>query len=94
MLAQRISSINSITELCEIHGGSIQDLSKIVGSDKRIGPQFLQSSLGFGGSCFEKDILSFIYILESQGLKEPAEYWTAVLRINNYQKRRLAEKIA
>ena len=70
--------------MCEISGGSIQDLSKIVGSDKRVGPQFLQSSPGFGGSCFEKDLLSFIYILESRGLQEAADYWHAVLKVNNY----------
>jgi len=67
MLAQRISSINSLTQLCEIEGACIQDLSRIVGSDKRIGPAFLQCSPGFGGSCFEKDLQSLIYILESNG---------------------------
>lgn len=93
MLAQRISSINSVSELCEITDACISDISSIVGSDRRIGPLFLQSSPGFGGSCFEKDILSLIYILESNGLKEAAEYWAWVLHMNNHQKKRLAEKI-
>lgn len=67
MLAQRISSINSMTQLCEVSGASSQDLAKIVGSDARIGPHFLNASPAFGGSCFEKDLLSLIFILESNG---------------------------
>lgn len=90
MLAQRISSINAMSELCEVVGASVQDLAQIVGTDKRVGPYFLQSSPGFGGSCFEKDMLSLIYILESLGQTEAATYWSQVLIMNDHQKKRLA----
>lgn len=90
MLAQRISSINSMTELSEVVGASVQDLAKIVGSDKRIGSAYLNSSPGFGGSCFDKDLLSLIYILEYNGSHEAAEYWSHVLKMNDYQKKRLS----
>lgn len=93
MLAQRISSVNSLSELCEITGASVQDLRTIVGSDKRIGMPFLCASLAWGGSCFEKDILSLAYILESNGLIEAARYWESVLSINNAQKKRLCDKV-
>eukprot|EP00347_Sterkiella_histriomuscorum_P009440 403341205 len=94
MLAQRISSINSMTQLCETVGASCQDLSKIVGSDKRIGPQFLNASPAFGGSCFEKDLLSLIYILETNGQTVQANYWSQVLQMNEYQRLRLSEDIS
>ena len=84
MLAQRISSINSLTELCEKSGASIEEVKSIIGSDSRIGTQFLQCSVGFGGSCFEKDIESLVYILESNNMKECAMYWQGVLEINKY----------
>lgn len=93
MLAQRISSVNSLSELCEISGASVQDLRTIVGSDKRIGMPFLCASIAWGGSCFEKDILSLAYILETNGLIEAARYWEGVLGINNYQKKRLCDKV-
>ena len=75
MLAQRISSINSMTQLSEVVGASVQDLSQIVGADSRVGPAFLNSSPGFGGSCFEKDLLSLVYILEYNDQPEAAAYW-------------------
>ena len=86
MLAQRISSINSLSALCEKTGASINELSKAIGLDKRIGPNFLQASVGFGGSCFKKDILNLVYLAKSHGLNEVAEYWEQVVKINEYQK--------
>ncbi|CDW90032.1 udp-glucose 6-dehydrogenase-like [Stylonychia lemnae] len=93
MLAQRISSINSMSQLCETVGASVQDLSKIVGSDKRVGPLFLNASPAFGGSCFEKDIQSLVYILESLGQTQQAMYWSQVLYMNQFQKTRLLNMI-
>jgi len=76
MLAQRVSSINSLTELCEKEqGANIQEVKAIIAADDRIGSKYLQCSLGFGGSCFEKDLLSLIYIFESKGIYESAKYW-------------------
>ena len=93
MLAQRISSINSISALCEKTGADINEVSLAVGMDKRIGSSFLQSSIGFGGSCFKKDILNLVYISRHYGLSEVADYWESVVNINNYQTKRIAEKI-
>lgn len=93
MLAQRISSINSITPLCEMTGASIEEVVAAVGSDTRIGPYFLNASVGFGGSCFRKDILNLVYICESLGLMETARYWEQVLIINEYQKRRFSDLV-
>ncbi len=93
MLAQRVSSINSLTPICEMTDANIQDLKLILGSDSRIGPLFLNPSPGFGGSCFKKDILSLVYISEKLGLHEVAMYWNAVVELNEYQKRRLTERI-
>jgi UDPglucose 6-dehydrogenase len=87
-LAQRISSINSLTPLCEIVGADIEEVSKNIGLDSRIGNKFLKASVGFGGSCFKKDILNFVYILRSYGLEESADYWMKVVEINEYQKTR------
>ena len=92
MLAQRISSINSFSALTEVTGASINDLSKAIGSDKRIGPHFLNSSVGFGGSCFQKDILNLVYLSRLYGLNEVAEYWHQVVKINDYQKNRFTNK--
>ena len=92
-LAQRISSINSISELCEKTGADIDELSKAMGMDKRIGPYFLKASVGFGGSCFQKDILNLVYLCKYYGLEQAAEYWYQVLKINDYQKDRFAQKI-
>ena len=93
MLAQRISSINSLSALCEKTGAHINELSKAIGSDHRIGPHFLKASVGFGGSCFQKDILNLVYLCKYYGLDEVAEYWHQVVKINDYQKHRFAQKI-
>ena len=93
MLAQRISSINSLSALCEKTGADIDELSKAIGMDHRIGPKFLKASVGFGGSCFQKDILNLVYLCRYYGLDEVAEYWHQVIKINDYQKERFAQKI-
>ncbi len=92
-LAQRISSINSLSALCEKTGAKIDEVSKSVGMDSRIGSKFLQPSVGFGGSCFKKDILNLVYLSRYYGLQEIAEYWESVLKINDYQKSRFYDKI-
>ena len=78
-LAQRVSSINSLSELCEATGANIKEVSKAIGMDSRIGPKFLNASVGFGGSCFQKDILNLVYIAKSLGLYEVADYWHQVI---------------
>jgi len=93
MLSQRISSINSLSALCEKTGANIEELSKAIGMDQRIGPHFLKASVGFGGSCFQKDILNLVYLCRHYGLDEVAEYWHQVIKINDYQKDRFAQKI-
>ncbi len=93
MLAQRISSVNSLSALCEKTGADIDDLSKAMGMDQRIGPHFLKASVGFGGSCFKKDILNLVYLCQYYGLDEVAEYWFQVVKINDYQKERFSQKI-
>ena len=93
MLAQRISSINSLSALCEKTGADIDELAKAMGMDHRIGPNFLKASVGFGGSCFQKDILNLVYLCKHYGLDEVAEYWHQVVKINDYQKLRFAKKI-
>jgi len=93
MLAQRISSINSLSALCEKTGANIDELSKAIGMDHRIGPNFLKASVGFGGSCFQKDILNLVYLCKYYDLDEVAEYWHQVVKINDYQKDRFAQKI-
>ena len=92
-LAQRISSINSISALCELTGADVDEVANAIGMDTRIGPKFLKSSVGFGGSCFQKDILNLVYIAKSLGLIEVSEYWNQVVKINNYQKERFAKHI-
>lgn len=92
-LAQRISSINSISALCEVTGANVEELSKAIGMDSRIGPKFLNASVGFGGSCFKKDILNLVYISESMGLHEVAEYWEWVIRMNDYQTKRFVKRM-
>ena len=91
MLAQRISSINSLSPLCEHTGASIQEVSKAIGMDKRIGKEFLEPSPGFGGSCFKKDILNLVYLCRNYGLEDVAEYWEQVVKLNEYQKNRFSE---
>jgi UDPglucose 6-dehydrogenase len=93
MLAQRVSSINSISALCEATDADIDEIARAIGSDVRIGNKFLKASVGYGGSCFQKDILNLVYICESYGLKEVADYWHQVVLINDYQKRRFAHKM-
>jgi UDPglucose 6-dehydrogenase len=78
MLAQRISSINSISALCEATGADVQQVARAIGMDSRIGGKFMNASVGFGGSCFQKDILNLCYVCESVGLKEVADYWMKV----------------
>ena len=92
-LAQRISSINSISALCEATGADVDEVANAIGMDSRIGPKFLKSSVGFGGSCFQKDILNLVYIAKSLGLDEVSEYWNQVIKINDYQKERFARNI-
>ncbi len=92
-LAQRISSINSISALCEATGADVDEVANAIGKDSRIGPKFLKSSVGFGGSCFQKDILNLTYLCESFGLPEVAAYWTSVVGINDWQKHRFASRI-
>ncbi|MEK6153522.1 nucleotide sugar dehydrogenase [Flavobacteriaceae bacterium 3-367] len=92
-LAQRISSINSISALCEKTDANVAEVAKAIGLDSRIGPKFLNASVGFGGSCFQKDILNLVYIAKSYNLTEVAEYWEQVITLNDYQKRRFANNI-
>jgi len=92
-LAQRVSSINSLSALCEESGANIQEVSKAVGADTRIGNKFLEASVGFGGSCFKKDILNLVYLCKFYGLNEVSEYWHQVIKINDYQKNRFASRI-
>jgi len=92
-LAQRVSSINAMSELCEKTGADVNEVSKAVGHDTRIGSKFLKASVGFGGSCFQKDILNLVYIAKSFGLDEVADYWEQVIIMNNHQKRRFAANI-
>ncbi|CAK9177737.1 unnamed protein product [Ilex paraguariensis] len=92
-LAQRISSVNAMSALCEATGADVTEVSYAVGKDTRIGPKFLNASVGFGGSCFQKDILNLVYICECNGLPEVAEYWKQVIKINDYQKSRFVNRI-
>ena len=92
-LAQRISSINALSELCEKTGANIDEVAKAIGTDSRIGPKFLKASVGFGGSCFQKDILNLVYIAKSYGLTEVADYWEQVIIMNDHQKKRFSNKI-
>ncbi len=92
-LAQRISSINSISELCEKTEADVSEVARAIGTDSRIGPKFLKASVGFGGSCFQKDILNLVYISRSFGLQEVADYWEQVITMNDHQKRRFAVNI-
>lgn len=92
-LAQRVSSINSISELCEVTGANVDEVAHAIGLDSRIGSKFLKASVGFGGSCFQKDLLNLVYIARSYNLHEVADYWEQVIKINDHQKTRFAEKI-
>ncbi|MCF6212569.1 MAG: UDP-glucose 6-dehydrogenase [Flavobacteriaceae bacterium] len=92
-LAQRISSINSFSALCEKTGSDIDEIAQAVGADSRIGSKFLKSSVGFGGSCFQKDILNLVYLCRQFNLPEVADYWEQVIKINDYQKNRFVKNI-
>ena len=92
-LAQRISSINAMSELCEKTGANVNEVAKAIGMDSRIGSKFLKASVGFGGSCFQKDILNLVYIAKSYGLDEVADYWEQVIIMNDHQKKRFSNKI-
>jgi UDPglucose 6-dehydrogenase len=92
-LAQRVSSINALSELCEVTEADVNEVARAIGSDSRIGSKFLKASVGFGGSCFQKDILNLVYISQTYGLQEVADYWEQVIIMNDHQKRRFAKKI-
>ena len=92
-LAQRISSINAISSLCEPTGADIQEVAKAIGADKRIGEKFLNAGPGFGGSCFQKDLLNMIYLCRHYGLEEVADYWEQVVILNEWQKKRISKLI-
>ena len=92
-LAQRVSSINAMSELCEVTGANVQEVASAIGMDSRIGNKFLKSSVGFGGSCFQKDILNLVYIAKSYGLNAVADYWEQVIIFNDHQKKRFADNI-
>lgn len=92
-LAQRISSINAMSALCEATGADVSEVAHAIGTDTRIGPKFLKASIGFGGSCFQKDVLNLVYLSECLNLPEVATYWQQVVDFNNYQRRRFSNKI-
>jgi UDPglucose 6-dehydrogenase len=92
-LAQRISSINSISALCEATGADVDEVAHAIGMDSRIGPKFLRSSVGFGGSCFQKDILNLVYLCDHFGLPEVAAYWESVVKMNDWQRGRFSKRI-
>lgn len=92
-LAQRISSINAISALCEVTGADVDEVAHAIGTDSRISPKFLRASVGFGGSCFQKDILNLVYLCEHFNLPEAAAYWEAVVRMNDWQKSRFVNRI-
>jgi len=92
-LAQRISSINAISALCEETGANVDEVANSIGTDSRIGPKFLKSSVGFGGSCFQKDILNLCYLCRYFRLPEVANYWEQVISMNEYQKERFVRRI-
>ena len=92
-LAQRVSSINAMSEICEKTGAEVSEVAKAIGMDSRIGSKFLKASVGFGGSCFQKDILNLVYIAKSYGLDEVANYWEQVVIMNEHQKQRFSDNI-
>jgi UDPglucose 6-dehydrogenase len=92
-LAQRISSVNAISALCEKTGADVDEVARAIGMDTRIGSKFLKSSVGFGGSCFQKDILNLVYLCRHFNLPEVADYWEKVIQMNDYQKKRFAKQI-
>jgi UDPglucose 6-dehydrogenase len=93
MLAQKISSINTISAICEQTGADVDEIAGAIGRDSRLGPKFLKAGLGFGGSCFKKDILSLVYLAETLNLEEVADYWRQVITINEYQRNRFVKRV-
>lgn len=93
MLAQRISSINAISAICELTGANVDEIAEAVGQDSRLGSKFLKAGLGFGGSCFKKDILSLIYLARSLDLDEVGDYWQQVITINEFQRSRFVHRV-
>lgn len=93
LLAQRISSINALSAICEATEADVDEVAYACGLDTRIGPKFLKASVGFGGSCFQKDILNLVYLSQSLHLPEVAAYWKAVVDMNEYQKQRFAHRV-
>ncbi len=92
-LAQRVSSINAIAGLCEATGADVDEVARVIGADRRIGPKFLKAGPGFGGSCFKKDVLNLVYLCESFGLHTAAEYWRGVIRMNEHQQERIVSRL-
>lgn len=92
-LAQRVSSINAIAGLCEATGADVDEVARVIGADRRIGPRFLKAGPGFGGSCFRKDVLNLVYLCESFGLHTAAEYWTGVIKMNDHQQERIVSRL-
>eukprot|EP00742_Colponemidia_sp_Colp-10_P005841 GILJ01006248.1.p1 GENE.GILJ01006248.1~~GILJ01006248.1.p1 ORF type:complete len:474 (-),score=104.89 GILJ01006248.1:245-1666(-) len=92
-LAQRISSINAISAICDVSGANVQEVSRAIGADSRLGSKFLNASVGFGGSCFQKDVLNMVYLCESLRLPEVANYWYSVIQMNDYQRDRFAARM-
>ena len=92
-LAQRVSSINAIAGLCEATGADVDEVARVIGADRRIGPKFLKAGPGFGGSCFKKDVLNLVYLCESFGLHTAADYWTGVIKMNDHQQERIVSRL-
>lgn len=92
-LAQRVSSINAIAGLCEATGADVDEVARVIGADRRIGPKFLKAGPGFGGSCFKKDVLNLVYLCESFGLHTAAEYWNGVILMNEHQQERIVSRL-
>lgn len=92
-LAQRVSSINAVSAICERTGADVTDVARAIGSDRRVGAGFLKAGVGFGGSCFQKDILNLVYLCEQHGLPEVARYWESVVSLNLYQRQRFVERM-
>ncbi len=92
-LAQRVSSINAIAGLCEATGADVDEVARVVGADRRIGPKFLKAGPGFGGSCFKKDVLNLVYLCETFGLHTAAEYWMGVIKMNQHQQERIVSRL-
>ena len=93
MLAQRVSSVNALAGLCEATGADVDEVARVIGADRRIGPKFLKAGPGFGGSCFKKDVLNLVYLCESYGLHTAAEYWAGVIKMNDHQQERIVSRL-